>query len=105
MPSSMSPNRASPASGVGVRMGQPELPALLVAHRRPGFCLRVIKEGRVQAGDQIVRTRVGRHGLSVADVDALLYLPERDIEQLRAAVTNTTASRTGHPDGAFGCVV
>ena len=71
---------------VGMRMGQPELPALLVAHRRPGFYLRVITEGPVQAGDQIVRTRVGRHGLSVADVDALLYLPERNIEQLRAAV-------------------
>jgi YiiM-like, 3-alpha helix domain/Oxidoreductase FAD-binding domain len=46
----------------------------------------VITEGPVQAGDQIVRTRVGRHGLSVADVDALLYLPERNIERLRAAV-------------------
>src|SRR6266571_5198404 len=71
---------------VGMRLGEPQLPALLVAHRRPGFYLRVIIEGRVQAGDQIVRTRVGRHALSVADIDALLYLPGRDIEQLRAAV-------------------
>jgi ferredoxin-NADP reductase/MOSC domain-containing protein YiiM len=71
---------------VGMRMGEPELPALLVSHRRPGFYLRVIDEGQVQAGDEIVRTRVGRHALSVADTDALLYLPGRDIEQLRAAV-------------------
>ncbi|HKC26814.1 MAG TPA: MOSC and FAD-binding oxidoreductase domain-containing protein [Jatrophihabitans sp.] len=71
---------------VGMRLGQPELPALLVAHHRPGFYLRVITEGHVQAGDQIVRTRVGRHAISVADIDALLYLPDRDIEQLRAAV-------------------
>ena len=62
------------------------MPALLVAHHRPGFYLRVITEGHVQAGDEIVRTRVGRHALSVADIDALLYLPGRDIEQLRAAV-------------------
>ncbi len=40
----------------------------------------------MQAGDSIVRTRAGRHGLSVADVDALLYLPERDVPRLRAAV-------------------
>ena len=71
---------------VGMRMGEPELPALLVAHHRPGFYLRVITEGRVRAGDDIVRTRVGRHALSVADADALLYLPNRDVEQLRAAV-------------------
>jgi ferredoxin-NADP reductase/MOSC domain-containing protein YiiM len=71
---------------VGMRMGQPELPSLLVAHHRPGFYLRVITEGHVQAGDQIVRTRVGRYALSVADIDALLYLPGRDIETLQAAV-------------------
>ena len=71
---------------VGMRLGEPQLPALLVAHHRPGFYLRVIREGTVQAGDEIVRTRVGRHALSVADVDALLYLPGRDIERLRAAV-------------------
>ena len=71
---------------VGLRLGEPELPALLVAHHRPGFYLRVITEGRVQAGDEIIRTRVGRHALSVAEVDGLLYLPDRDIEKLRAAV-------------------
>lgn len=71
---------------VGMRLGEPEVPALLVAHHRPGFYLRVLTEGRVQAGDEIVRTRTGRHALSVADVDALLYLPGRDTERLRAAV-------------------
>ncbi|HKE65716.1 MAG TPA: MOSC and FAD-binding oxidoreductase domain-containing protein [Micromonosporaceae bacterium] len=71
---------------VGMRLGEPQLPALLVAHHRPGFYLRVITEGRVRAGDEIVRTREGRHALSVAAVDALLYLPDRDLDQLRAAV-------------------
>ncbi len=71
---------------VGMRMGEPELPALLVAHHRPGFYLRVITEGHVRAGDQIIRTRIGRHALNVADADALLYLPGRDVEKLRAAV-------------------
>src|ERR1700755_382233 len=52
---------------VGMRMGEPQLPALLVAHHRPGFYLRVITEGRVQAGDPIVRTRTGRHAITVAD--------------------------------------
>ena len=85
-PSSRSPSRGSPASGSACGSASREMPALLVAHHRPGFYLRVIAEGQVQAGDEIVRTRVGRHALSVADVDALLYLPDRDIERLRAAV-------------------
>jgi ferredoxin-NADP reductase/MOSC domain-containing protein YiiM/ferredoxin len=71
---------------VGMRMGEPQLPSLLVAHHRPGFYLRVIKEGQVEAGDEIVRTRVGPEALSVADVDALLYLPNRDQEKLRRSL-------------------
>ncbi|GLY68155.1 MOSC and FAD-binding oxidoreductase domain-containing protein [Amycolatopsis taiwanensis] len=71
---------------VGMRLGEPEMPALLVAHHRPGFYLRVITEGRVQAGDEIIRTRTGRHRMSVAAIDALLYLPDRDLDQLRTAV-------------------
>lgn len=71
---------------VGLRLEEPEMPNLLVAHRRPGFYFRVISEGPVRAGDDIVCTRRGRHELSVAAVDALLYLPNRDIAQLRKAV-------------------
>jgi len=71
---------------VGMRLGEPRMPALLVAHHRPGFYLRVVTEGRVRAGDEIVRTRIGRHRMTVADIDALLYLPDRDTERLRKAV-------------------
>ena len=71
---------------VGLRLGEPDMPNLLVAHHRPGFYFRVITEGRVQAGDAIVRTRRGRHELTVADIDALLYLPDRDSELLRKSV-------------------
>ncbi len=71
---------------VGLRVGEPELPALLVSHHRPGFYMRVITEGQIQAGDQIVKTRTGPHALTVADTDALLYLPHRDPAKLRTAV-------------------
>ncbi|WP_290061942.1 MOSC and FAD-binding oxidoreductase domain-containing protein [Amycolatopsis solani] len=71
---------------VGMRLGEPRMPSLLVAHHRPGFYLRVITEGHVQAGDEIVRTRTGRHELSVAAIDALLYLPDRDRDTLRKAL-------------------
>jgi ferredoxin-NADP reductase/MOSC domain-containing protein YiiM len=71
---------------VGMRLGVPDMPNLLVSQHRPGFYFRVITEGLVRAGDDIVLTRRGRHELSVADVDALLYLPGRDMELLRKVV-------------------
>jgi ferredoxin-NADP reductase/MOSC domain-containing protein YiiM len=71
---------------VGMRLGEPAMASLLVAHHRPGFYLRVITEGHVQAGDAITLTRKGPEELSVADTDALLYLPDRDPAKLRKAL-------------------
>jgi ferredoxin-NADP reductase/MOSC domain-containing protein YiiM len=71
---------------VGLRLGEPELPALLVSHHRPGFYMRVVTEGHIQPGDAIVKTRTGPHALSVADTDALLYLPGHDQATLQLAV-------------------
>src|SRR4029079_17450757 len=70
---------------VGMRLGVPEMPNLLVSQHRPGFYFRVITEGLVRAGDDIVLTRRGRHELSVADVDALLYRPARGRHELSVA--------------------
>ena len=71
---------------VGLRLGEPELPALLVSHHRPSFYMRVIREGHVQAGDEIVKIRTGPGALTVASTDALLYLPGRDPGKLRPAL-------------------
>ncbi|MFE1196271.1 MOSC domain-containing protein [Streptomyces olivaceoviridis] len=71
---------------VGMRLGEPAMASLLVAHHRPGFYLRVITEGHVQAGDEITLTRKGPEELSVADTDALLYLSDRDPAKLRKAL-------------------
>src|SRR3984885_5905688 len=60
---------------VGIRMNDPQIPALLVSHHRPGFYFRVIEEGDVQAGDKIIKLASGPEEMTVADVDALLYLP------------------------------
>src|SRR5881628_2960018 len=60
---------------VGIRMDDPRIPALLVSHRRPGFYFRVLDEGEVQAGDEIIKLTSGPEQMPVAEVDALLYLP------------------------------
>ncbi len=59
---------------VGIRMNEPRMPALLVAHHRPGFYFRVLQEGEVGAGDEIEKVGDGPECVTVADVDALLYL-------------------------------
>jgi MOSC domain-containing protein YiiM len=71
---------------VGIRMNEPRMPALLVEHHRPGFYFRVLQEGEVGAGDDIVKTADGPERMSVADVDALLYLPGQSSEQLQRAL-------------------
>ena len=71
---------------VGIRMNEPRMPALLVAHHRPGFYFRVLQEGEVGAGDEIVKITDGPERISVADVDALLYLPGHSREQLERAL-------------------
>jgi len=71
---------------VGIRMDDPAMPSLLVAHHRPGFYLRVLDEGEVQAGDAIEKVADGPERLTVADVDALLYLPNKPRTLLERAL-------------------
>ena len=71
---------------VGIRMNDPRIPALLVSHRRPGFYFRVLQEGEVQAGDEIIKLASGPQRMTVAEVDALLYLPGHPRQQLLRAL-------------------
>ena len=71
---------------VGIRMDDPRIPALLVAHHRPGFYFRVLTEGEVRPDDEIVKLAAGPEALTVAEVDALLYLPGHPRQQLLRAL-------------------
>jgi ferredoxin-NADP reductase/MOSC domain-containing protein YiiM len=71
---------------VGIRMGDPRMPSLLVSHKRPGFYFRVIEEGEIGAGDEIVKVAEGPEHLTVAEIDGLLYLPGHPREQLQRAL-------------------
>lgn len=71
---------------VGIRMDDPRIPALLISHHRPGFYLRVLREGTVRAGDKIVQVASGPGAMTVAEVDALLYLPGHPRQQVLRAL-------------------
>jgi ferredoxin-NADP reductase/MOSC domain-containing protein YiiM len=71
---------------VGLRLGEPQMAALLVSHRRPGFYFRVITEGQIEAGQDIVKIGSGPEQVSVAEIDALLYLPGHPRDALERAL-------------------
>jgi ferredoxin-NADP reductase/MOSC domain-containing protein YiiM len=71
---------------VGIRMAEPAMPALLVSNHRPGFYFRVLEEGEVGAGDEITKVADGPEHITVADIDALLYLPNPSREQLERSL-------------------
>jgi ferredoxin-NADP reductase/MOSC domain-containing protein YiiM/ferredoxin len=67
---------------VGIRMDEPRMAALLTGHGRPGFYFRVLEEGAVQPGDDVFKVATGVERMSVASINALLYLDRRPDPQL-----------------------
>ncbi|MGC1559581.1 MAG: MOSC and FAD-binding oxidoreductase domain-containing protein [Bradyrhizobium sp.] len=71
---------------LGIRMNEPQMPALLVTHGRPGFYFRVLQEGNVEAGDEITQIASGPERMSVFAINALLYMPGHPRDQLERAL-------------------
>jgi ferredoxin-NADP reductase/MOSC domain-containing protein YiiM/ferredoxin len=71
---------------VGIRMNNPEMPSLLVSHKLPGFYFRVLEEGEIGAGDEIVKVAEGPERVTVREIDGLLYLPGHSQDSLQRAL-------------------
>ena len=71
---------------VGIRMNEPRMPALLTSSGRPGFYFRVLQEGEVGAGDEIVKVGEAKERMTVAEINALLYLPHHARDRLERAL-------------------
>jgi MOSC domain-containing protein YiiM/ferredoxin-NADP reductase len=71
---------------VGIRMNEPRMPALLTGSGRPGFYFRVLQEGEVSAGDEIVKVGEAQERMTIAEVNALLYSPNHPRDQLERAL-------------------
>ena len=71
---------------VGIRMNEPRMPALLTSSGRPGFYLRVLREGEVGASDQIVKVGEAHERMTVAEINALLYSPNYPRDRLERAL-------------------
>jgi ferredoxin-NADP reductase/MOSC domain-containing protein YiiM/ferredoxin len=71
---------------VGIRTGEPRMPALLTSSGRPGFYFRVLREGEVGAGDDIVKVGEAKERMTVAEINALLYSPNHPRDQLERSL-------------------
>src|SRR5712692_829708 len=71
---------------VGIRMNEPRMPALLTSSGRPGFYFRVLQEGEVGAGDEIVKVGEANERMTVAEINALLYSPNHARDRLERAL-------------------
>jgi len=71
---------------VGIRMNEPRMAALLTSSGRPGFYFRVLREGEVGAGDEIAKVGEAAEHMTVAEINALLYLPPHPRDRLELAL-------------------
>jgi ferredoxin-NADP reductase/MOSC domain-containing protein YiiM len=71
---------------VGIRMNEPRMAALLTSSGRPGFYFRVLREGDVSPGDEIVKAGEAKERMTVAEVNALLYSPHHPWDRLERAL-------------------
>src|SRR5580700_3002909 len=84
---------------VGIRMNEPRMAALLTSSGRPGFYLRVLQEGEVGPGDEIVKAGEATERMTVAEINALLYFPNHPHELLERALRIAALSPGWH--GSF----
>jgi ferredoxin-NADP reductase/MOSC domain-containing protein YiiM len=71
---------------VGIRMNEPRMPALLTSSGRPGFYFRVLREGEVGAGDDILKVGEAKARMTVAEINALLYSSQHPRDMLERAL-------------------
>ena len=71
---------------VGIRMNEPRMAALLTSSGRPGFYFRVLREGEVGEGDEIVKVGEAPERMTVTEINALLYLPNHERDRLERAL-------------------
>jgi ferredoxin-NADP reductase/MOSC domain-containing protein YiiM len=81
---------------VGIRMNEPRMPALLTSSGRPGFYFRVLGEGEVGAGDEIIKVGGAEERMTIAEINALLYSPNHARDRLERALRIAALSRGWH---------
>jgi len=76
----------TPCFKLALKMQLPDFPKQFLGSGRIGFYLRVVKEGEVGAGDEIVGVHSDPARLSIAVVNRLMYFERDDLMAISRAV-------------------
>jgi len=75
----------TPCFKLGLRFGDPKMLKRFAQASRPGAYLRIVREGELAAGDEIVVTERPDHGVTIRQVSDALLLDERLLGPASAA--------------------
>ena len=79
-----------PCYKLGIRFQRPDIVKRFLKSERTGFYLAVLREGRLQAGDAIVRVRQRSQSVAVSDVTRLYASERENLELLQRVVAVDT---------------
>src|SRR5262249_35422786 len=71
---------------LGIRMNEPRMPALLTSSGRPGFYMRVLREGDVGGADEIIKVEEASERMTVPEMNPLLYSSDHPRARLERAL-------------------
>ena len=75
-----------PCYKLGIKFGRADIIKRFLQSRRTGFYFAVLKEGKVEAGDEIELISRDANNISIADITRLYAFEKDDLETLRRAV-------------------
>ncbi len=75
-----------PCYKLGIKFGRTDILRRFLQSRRTGFYFAVVKEGQVEAGDQIELLSRDSNNITVADITRLYAFEKDDVDTLRRAV-------------------
>jgi len=76
-----------PCFKLGIRMNDPGIVKLFLKSLRTGFYLRVVREGSLSAGQEIVRVHHATNSVSVSEITRVKYFDKSDRDVLDVAVS------------------
>lgn len=72
----------TPCWKLGLKLGDPSFPRRAAASRRPGVLLRIVQEGVLQAGDNVILGPAPTHGVTAADINRIYYGEVKDLSAI-----------------------
>jgi len=75
-----------PCYKLGIKFGRPDILRRFLHSRRTGFYFAVVKEGEVEAGDEIQLLSRDSNDITIADITRLYAFEKDDLDALRRAV-------------------